>query len=323
MPDDQFEALTKGNGFMWQCNSCMASSARLDAAIKALEGKLTIVENRVNLIEEREKTTEARIALVENTANLAKQGLDQAKEDTSRAIFEEIREREDKKLNIVKHGVEEELVDSVEEAKRLEAETYNTIMAAIGVNSTFGVDITFARRLGARAPNRARPLLLGLKSETIRAEILSNAKKLAQTPHSLVSIVPDLTRRQREEDERVRKEAERKNIEELSEEDRRKNLRWVTVGRRGAKMLIKKEVRGVHSRPAVAVLNQRAPSTVTAEQQQMPPPQNKKRGREKEGHYTRKKSKSQVTEVDGATANVVVDSKEETEQMEDVFTGEP
>jgi len=43
---------------------------------------------------------------------------------------------------------------------------------------------------------------------------------------------------QRKEEEELRGEAEMRNNEELTDEDRSKNLAWVVVGARGEKRLI-------------------------------------------------------------------------------------
>ncbi len=62
-----------------------------------------------------------------------------------------------------------------------------------------------------------------------------------------------MTKQQREADEDLRREAARRNKEELSEEDREKNMRWVTVGKKGMRKIIKKEWREIvnHSHPAI------------------------------------------------------------------------
>ena len=54
-----------------------------------------------------------------------------------------------------------------------------------------------------------------------------------------VGIVPDLTPRQRKEEQNMSEEVEKKNEEVLSDEDKAKNLRWLLVGPRGARRIIK------------------------------------------------------------------------------------
>ena len=53
-----------------------------------------------------------------------------------------------------------------------------------------------------------------------------------------VTIVPDLTKTQRKGEMRLREEAERRN-QDLTEEERERNLQWIVVGSRGEKRIIK------------------------------------------------------------------------------------
>jgi hypothetical protein len=53
-----------------------------------------------------------------------------------------------------------------------------------------------------------------------------------------ISVGPDLTKMQRRAEEKLAREAENRN-EQLTTEDREKNMKWMVVGRRGEKRLIK------------------------------------------------------------------------------------
>ena len=53
-----------------------------------------------------------------------------------------------------------------------------------------------------------------------------------------MTVVPDMTKSQRKGEQQVRDEAARRNTQ-LTEEDRNKNLKWLVVGKRGEKRLIK------------------------------------------------------------------------------------
>ena len=53
-----------------------------------------------------------------------------------------------------------------------------------------------------------------------------------------VTIVPDLTKTQRKGEMRLREEAERRN-QDLTEEERERNLKWIVAGSRGEKRIIK------------------------------------------------------------------------------------
>lgn len=73
----------------------------------------------------------------------------------------------------------------------------------------------------------------------VKDRILDVARNLKETDMHEVGIVPDLTIQQRREEQQMVEEVERKNTEELSEEDAAKNLKWLVVGPRGAKRIIK------------------------------------------------------------------------------------
>ena len=98
--------------------------------------------------------------------------------------------------------------------------------------------IRFCRRVGERG-NDPRPLVIGLYSEEERRHILERSRELKNSMFACVTIVPDMTKSQRKGELRLREEAERRNHEDLSEEDREKNLKWIVVGSRGEKRLIK------------------------------------------------------------------------------------
>ena len=98
-------------------------------------------------------------------------------------------------------------------------------------------DIKFSRRLGEKS-SVARPLIIGLENEEQKRHVLFKARNLKRTRFEEVSIVPDLTRKQRKIEDKMRQEAEDRN-KQLTKEDRDNNLRWIVVGKRGEKRLIK------------------------------------------------------------------------------------
>ncbi|MFO0004950.1 MAG: hypothetical protein ACK559_27855, partial [bacterium] len=73
--------------------------------------------------------------------------------------------------------------------------------------------------------------------------LLDNAKYLKDTHLSSVGISKDLTPQEIREEKEMEKEAERRN-KDLNQEDRAKNLKWLVVGQKGEKRLIKTTERG-------------------------------------------------------------------------------
>jgi hypothetical protein len=102
--------------------------------------------------------------------------------------------------------------------------------------------VRFCRRVGEKK-EEPRPLVCGFWDEKDRNKVLRNAWKLEGTDFENVSICPDLTRKQREEEADMRKEADRRNAEELTDEDQAKNLRWAAVGDCGQRFLVKTTAR--------------------------------------------------------------------------------
>ena len=98
-------------------------------------------------------------------------------------------------------------------------------------------DLRFCRRIGERGDN-PRPIVFGVDWESDRKHLLEKAKELRLTKYDNITIVPDLTKAQRRDEQDLREEADERN-KQLTEEDRNRNLKWIVVGRRGEKRLIK------------------------------------------------------------------------------------
>ena len=101
--------------------------------------------------------------------------------------------------------------------------------------------IKFVKRIGARAERggKPRPLLIGFKYAEGKQKMMDNTRKLADRVDTWkeVSIIHDLTKMQREEEQKMRTEAERLT-KELSDEDQ-KNWLFKVVGRRGERRVMK------------------------------------------------------------------------------------
>ena len=99
-------------------------------------------------------------------------------------------------------------------------------------------DIKLCRRIGEKGAD-PRPMVVVLRTEATKSKILEMAKNLRDIEFNEVGIVPDLTVQQRREESQMAEEVERMNEEELTAEDRAKNLKWMVAGPRGAKRIIK------------------------------------------------------------------------------------
>jgi hypothetical protein len=219
----------------WACRSCMAYSKAITMKVKEVEKKLDEVQKEV-------KENAKEIGRVDKNVEQLRQDLEKVKEKNSEETntyitAEEYREREARRLNVIIHRVPESL--DRDAATRREADLLEcaNILQAIGLGNKYD-DIKLCRRLGEMG-DEPRPLIVILRSEATRTALLESARHLRNTDYDYISIVPDLTKSQRNEEAALHEEMERKNKDELTTDDIQKNLRWKVVGPRGARRLVK------------------------------------------------------------------------------------
>jgi hypothetical protein len=182
------------------------------------------------------------IEKVDKSVDQLRKELDKVKEANKEearnyVTAEEYREREARRLNVIMHRVPEPQAQSGEEQKQADLATLKTIFNVIGLSEWVG-GVKLCRRLGERG-DEPRPLVVYLRDEATRSMLLESARHLRSTAYTEVSIVPDLTQAQRQEEAELSTEMERRNKDELTNEDLQKNLKWQIVGPRGARRLIK------------------------------------------------------------------------------------
>jgi hypothetical protein len=213
---------------------------------RAITQKVRDVEKKLDEVQKEVRDRAEKIDRVDKSVDKLRNELEKVKEANKNEAAnyitaDEYREREARRLNVVLHRVTESEERTGEERKAADLTSCNNIFNTIGLSEWTG-DIKACRRIGERR-DEPRPLLVILRCETTRTALLEAAKHLRNTPYADVSIVPDLTPAQRQEEASLNQEMERKNKEELTDEDIQKNLKWHVVGPRGARRLIKSYAR--------------------------------------------------------------------------------
>ena len=203
------------------------TNKRQDETDSRVEDNRRNIEDLRNLVEATRRELREQTAMSEGLAGRMQ-----------RIMEEELREREARRLNLVLHGVPEPgpNIKKMRERMEIDREECEHIFVGMGAR-TRRHQIRFCRRVGERGQN-PRPLVIRLYSEENRGHILERSRYLRNTRYEAVSVVPDLTQSQRRGEQRLREEAEGRN-QELTNEDRERNLRWITLGSRGEKRLIK------------------------------------------------------------------------------------
>ena len=243
--------------------------------MREMEGRIETVEKRQDSQADELKQVNARVDSTDKGLERLEKRID---EDCSGSnVLNELRERKARRLNIILYGVGESESTVVDERRCWDKQSCLNIFKALKLNVELK-SIKYVRRIGEKG-DRPRPLLAGMSTEAEKEMILDNARALRDTRYKNVGISADLTPWELKEERELAAEAARRN-EELDDEDRAKNLKWLLVGQKGARRLIK----GV----------ERVPPTSNSQRQPSPPPpglnaqpgQERPRLSSKRGHST-------------------------------------
>lgn len=238
MPDTVFKSLDQqmketGTAY-WVCRPCQSFAQRVQHRFGENDKRHEATEKKVEENTKEIRVTKNEIEELRKEMKKLAEELAKSKEEGAERIYEELQERESRRACVVLHNVDE-IPDSVrgnreriERDKERCEEIFRTMKAR-----TKKEDIRFCRRLGEKGED-PRPIVVGLETEEEKRHILSKAPNLQHTKLEYITVVQDLTKIQREKEEKLRATAKEKN-KHLTEEERENNLKWLVVGRRGEK----------------------------------------------------------------------------------------
>jgi hypothetical protein len=167
-----------------------------------------------------------------------KERLEEMERKLEDRMCEEMREREIRRLNPVLHRVDEPSQQIRDGRERMEADIKECVKIFKAVKAiTTSEGITFCHRIGEKG-EEPRPLLISLRTEDKKRHLLEKARDLQKTEYKNVTIGPDMTVKQRQEEKKMHEEVDRKNREELTQEDVTKKLELMLVGPRGEKRIV-------------------------------------------------------------------------------------
>ncbi len=249
--DEFFKALedqVKNTGMAyWACRPCTAYSQGITRKMRAVETKVTELGETVEEVRDNVNEVKSKVSTLEGLVKKAEEKAATAAEKNNDIIFEELREREARRLNLVLHGIAE---CNREAATGREKQAWDKDQC-IKVFQGMGLDydsevIKFCRRVGP-VMEGPRPLIIGFYTDMERSMVLRRVSRLADTNFSDISIAPDLTRRQRKEEKDIWADMEARNAARTDEQVQ-KNLFWAVVGARGEKRLLLQPARAEQER---------------------------------------------------------------------------
>ena len=229
------EETKSGNNISWSCSSCSKVAKILNNKIKLLAKEIEDVKKDIKDLKAGQTETDKNIEDVRSVCNKNTAEIESADKRVKQSIFAELRDREEKKCNVVIHGIpeaEDEL--SGIEKKEYDVQSILNITDEILPNEKYDKnDFKFVKRLGEKSEN-PRPILLGLKNEDSKCLLLRNAKNLKDSVNFFeINVVPDLTKQQRLEEVELGQEAARRNA--AMEPADALNWEWKLVGPKGRK----------------------------------------------------------------------------------------
>jgi hypothetical protein len=242
MPDNIFKALddqVKESGTAyWVCRPCQSFGQRVQHQFAESNKRHDMAEKRLDAAAKRIDGTEKRMDDLEDQLRRVTEKMSREGNDKEDRLCDEMQEREVRRMNLIIHGVEEQPDGLKGNRERIEGDKTRCELIFKAMRAkTRKDDLRFCRRIGEKR-NEARPIVIGLESEEEKRHILNRARDLRGTQYCDISIVPDLTKKQRDREARMKVEADEKN-KDLTAEEKRRNVKWMVVGRRGEKRLIK------------------------------------------------------------------------------------
>lgn len=239
----------------WACEGCNKAYMNLTRRMNQWERdmaelKATVTSNTA-LAKETSAKVEKMATNMEEVAKSRKEDKADAVNEATKRMSAELLEREGKKNNAILYGLNEPpLTVKGKDRKTRDLDNIEGMFREMGVRPETSNSIKFSFRMGElddKVTEEPRPLCIGLQNTESRDHIFEKARNLGRSKNYFrVSIVPDLTKLQREEDRALMKQADKLNSE-MTEEDK-KNWFYRCVGKKGerriAKLRVRQETRG-------------------------------------------------------------------------------
>ena len=229
----------------WSCVNCNSGFKKLTGIVSELQKKVSAAESNIDKnaqnIEQhglKVQVLEGKVESMEKICN-NKELIERAVADKSKEWSKELHDREARKGNLLIHNVKEAGPDCTTSRAKREHDN-DFIIELCNITETtccVDTDIKFLARTGEKPKDgKPRPIIVGFRDVSIRDGIINGAYKLKGSSLDYIRVVPDLTKMQRNDEQALYAEAEKRN-ESLTGEDL--NFQWLVVGPKGAKRLQK------------------------------------------------------------------------------------
>ena len=238
------------------CQVCKKVMNKVNKALKNLEDEMVKLSNRVVILELEKESLALKVENMELRATKVKEGLEGvekevasgmalAKEEVKKDVSNEMKEREERGVNIVLYGVEESKEEDPQKWRQHDKEKVEGVARQVGVELRGEVEVKFraGKKGEANGGARPRPMIVRVSDDETRENLFRNARMLKRSDEwKAVYISPDLTWAQREEERKVEKRL-KEEAEEKTEEAKKdgRTEKFIVVGQRGRRRIIRVE----------------------------------------------------------------------------------
>ena len=209
----------------WSCQKCIGIMKKLNGRIAKLEKDVGAVKDDVKTLQEHQIDTDNDIIQLRKDLKEVKNSAATKADSEQTDILSEMKDREDRKCNIIIHGMIEPTATEKEEVHRMENDSLRSIFQEMQTDTEQALNaIKFKSRLGAKQPGKHRPFLVKFHDRRVQQQVM---QKTMNAPEG-IRIKPDLTKKQREEDDKFKRSLDEENQSEPKDDSG--DFRWKLAG---------------------------------------------------------------------------------------------
>jgi len=230
----------------WSCRPCQSSVKSINKKVVMMESRLQKIEDTISNQTETIQLVDDKIGKLSKEVESVKKKVDSVNtsDNSKNDVFKELSERENRKENIVMYNITESSSRDAETRKEFDKDEIRKVLEVLKCTEVNEDDIKFLYRAGERSKNSSndspRPLVVGFRNEVIQNKVICSCRYLKDSVFKHLSILPDLTPMQRQEEKNMREECRQKNADLNNEEQG--NYLYKVIGKKGQGKIVKTRI---------------------------------------------------------------------------------
>ena len=248
-----YKCVEMGMNSPWSCTVCETGLAKVAKDVKENRARIGNLETGVETLGakqdqmvEKTRNQDTRMDLQDKRIKELEEHIRGLQGGSGEKVLEEINERGSRERNLLVHKCQESDAADDKDCKEDDMEGAQSLFDHLGLNMSVDNVLIGVRRLGQnRTDGQPRPLLLIFKRKEDRDMLIDRAPRLSRDQEEYwrnISVVADLTLKQRQMEQAMFKTAEELNLARTAE-DQSKNLVHKVLGKRGERVLRQVQLR--------------------------------------------------------------------------------